>query len=254
MFTPEQRDRLRDRIVALARSDPRVVAGAITGSSALGAQDAWSDVDIAFGISDETLPEAILDEWTTSLADEYDASALFDLRAGNWIYRVFLLPSGLEVDVAVAPQQDFGARGPRFTPLFGSTHPQPSAPPPDARHLIGLACHHVLHARSCIERGKVWQGEYWISALRDHVLALACFRLGEDTDYARGVDRLPAAITAPLADTLVRSLDATELRRALAAATTCLLVELEIWDPAFCARLRQPLREFGTPSTTSEDA
>ena len=47
----------------------------------------------------------------------------------------------------------------------------------DARHTAGLGWHHVLHARSCIERGKVWQAEYWISAVRDYTITLACLAL-----------------------------------------------------------------------------
>ena len=43
------------------------------------------------------------------------------------------------------------------------------------------------------------------------------------------------------------SLDESELRRALAAATRCLIGELEAWDPVLCARLSPLLHEFGAP-------
>jgi len=78
---------------------------------------------------------------------------------------------------------------------------------------------HVFHARACIERNKLWQAEYFIRGIRDHVIALACLRLGEDARFAGGGDRLPAPVTDPLTDALVRSLDVPELRRALALAT-----------------------------------
>lgn len=253
MFTAEERDRVRERVLEMARGDPRVTAGALTGSTALGGGDVWSDIDLAFGLADGTDPEDVLHDWTEFFAREFDTLDHFDLRAGSSMYRVFLLPSGLEVDVAVTPQQDFGARGPRFHALFGAPREVPTPPQPDARHLIGLAWHHVLHAHSCIERGKLWQAEYWISAIRDHTLTLACLRLGEETAYARGVHRLPATVTAPLAAALVRSLDAPELRRALAAATTCVLRELDAWDPALCARLTPLLRAFGAPSAHQEE-
>jgi hypothetical protein len=252
MFTAEQRDHVRDRVLDLARNDPRVTAGALTGSTAGGPVDEWSDVDVAFGIADGITPEAVLDDWTELFNREFGTLAHFDLRSGSTVYRVFLLPSGLEVDVGVTPQQEFGARGPRFRPLFGATRQLEAAPPPAAQYLIGLGWHHVLHARSCIERGKPWQAEYWISGIRDHTLALACLRLGENPIYARGVDRLPATVTAPLAEALVRSLDEPELRRALAAATTGFLRELEVLDPALCARLTPPLREFGAPQAAAE--
>ena len=245
MFTTEQRDYVRDRVLDLARTDPRVTAGALTGSTAVGAEDSWSDIDLAFAIAAGISLEAVLADWTAVLEQELGALHHWDLRAGAWIYRVFLLPDGLEVDLAVTPEQEFGARGPRFRPLFGPTRQVAPAAAPDAQYLVGLGWHHVLHARSCIERGKPWQAEYWISGIRDHVLALACLRLGEEAVFGRGSDRLPAGVTDPLIDTLVRSLAQAELRRALAVATACLISELEAWDPPLGARLKPPLLEFG---------
>jgi hypothetical protein len=246
MFTTEQRDYVRERVLDLARADLRVTAGALTGSTAVGAGDEWSDVDVAFGIADDITPEAVLDDWTGVLIRELGALHHWDLRSGSSVYRVFLLPSGLEVDIGVSPQKEFGARGPRFRTLFGTpSHVEP-LPPPDPNHIVGLGWHHVLHARSCIERGKVWQAEYWISAVRDYTLTLACLRLGEESSYARGVHRLPADVTAPLADALVRSLDEVELRRALGMATACFISELEALDSALCAQLKPLLQEFGS--------
>jgi hypothetical protein len=102
-----------------------------------------------------------------------------------------------------------------------------------------------LHAHASIERHKLWQAEYWISGIREHILELACLRLGENARERRGVERLPSAVTDALGETLVRTLDESELRRALAAATSCLISELEAWDPSLCARLSPLLREFG---------
>lgn len=245
MFTAQHRDQVRDRVLELARTDPRITAGALTGSTALGAQDAWSDIDVAFGIADGFTLDTVLQDWTAVLDREYSVIDHFDLRSGASVYRVFLLSDGLEVDVGVTPGQDFGARGPAFRALFGATHRREAASQPETGYLIGLGWHHVLHARSCIERGKPWQAEYWISGIRDHALALACIRLGEDAIYGRGVDRLPTAVTSPFAEALVRSLDEPELRRALAMATACLIGELEAGDALLCARLKPLLQEFG---------
>lgn len=244
MFTAEHRDHVRNRVLELARTDPRVTAGALTGSMAVGGGDEWSDIDVAFGIADGITLDTVLHDWTEVLDREFSVLDHFDLRSGSSVYRVFLLPSGLEVDVAVTPGQEFGARGPHFRALFGTTHQLEATQQPSAEYLIGLGWHHVLHARSCIERNKPWQAEYWISGIRDHALALACIRLGENAVYGRGVDRLPAAVTDPLADALVRSLYEPELRRALAVATTCLIGELEEWNPTLCARLKPLLQEY----------
>src|SRR5689334_5726956 len=109
MFTAEQRDRVRDRVLELARSDPRVTAGALTGSTAAGAQDRWSDLDLAFALADGAAPAALLDDWTEAFEREFGVLHHWDLPAGAAIFRVFLLSGGLELDVATMPHAAFGA-------------------------------------------------------------------------------------------------------------------------------------------------
>ncbi|HZU69593.1 MAG TPA: hypothetical protein VFA09_20135 [Ktedonobacteraceae bacterium] len=246
MFTAEFRDYVRQRVLELAKADSRVIGGALTGSASLGTGDRWSDVDIAFGIADGNRLETVLDDWTRSLDQEFSLVNYFDLRAGKRIFRVFLLPNGLEIDISVMPPEEFGAYGPEFHVLFGTPRQVEAMPQPDASLLIGLAWLHVFHARASIERNKPWKAEYWISGVRDQVIALACLRLGENAIYGRGVDRLPSSVTGPLAGALVRSLDTKELRRALTVATRCLIAELEEWDKQLSARLSPLLQEFGT--------
>jgi hypothetical protein len=234
-----------------------VTAGALIGSTALGAGDQWSDVDVAFGIAEGNRLETVIDDWTEALDQEFGVVNHFDLHRGSLadealagrkrIFRVFLLSDGLEVDISLMPASEFGAYGPHVRPLFGTTQQLEAPPQPDASYVIGLSWLHVLHARVSIERTKGWQAEYWISGLRDQILALACPRLGEDARYGRGWSRLPASTSDPLVGALVRSLDATELRRALAVGTLCLIRELEHWDNQLCARLAPLLREFGAP-------
>ena len=247
MFTAQKRDHVHDYVLEMAQTDPRVTGGAIIGSTAAGTEDNWSDIDITFGIAAGHAIETVIDDWTRILEREFGVLDHFDLHSGSSIYRVFLLPDGLEIDVSVTPAGDFAVYGPHFHTLFGSVRQLKATPPPDARHIIGLSWHHVFHARSSIERNKPWRAEYWISEVRNHTIALACIRLGESAVHGRGVDKLPADVTNPFADTLVRSLDEPELRRALAAATLCLIAEIEKWDAALCARLKPLLQEFGAP-------
>src|SRR6266567_2022308 len=156
MFTAEQREQVRQRVLEVAQSDPRVIAGALTGSMAFGGGDRWSDIDVAFGIAEGITPEAVLEDWTQVVAREWGVLHHFDVRYGSSVYRVFLLPSGLEVDVATTPAEDFGARGPNFRALFGPTHQVPATPQPSASSLIGLGWLYVLHAHASIERHKLW--------------------------------------------------------------------------------------------------
>jgi hypothetical protein len=246
MFTTQQRDQVRQYVLAMARTDPRVTGGALIGSQAAGVQDRWSDIDLTFGIAAGHAIESVMDDWTRILEREFGVLDHFDLRAGSSLYRVFLLPDGLEIDLSVTPAEAFGARGPHFQTLFGSAGQPDTLPPaPEPGQHIGLSWHHVFHARSCIERNKPWQAVYWIDELRNHILVLACIRLGENPAHGRGIDRLPASATDPLVATFVRSLAEAELRRALAAATLCLLTEIAHCDRAHARRLEPLLQEVG---------
>src|SRR5207248_2023937 len=53
VFTVEQRDALRERVLTLAENDRRVVAGAAVGSLALGGGDRFSDLDLTFAGADD---------------------------------------------------------------------------------------------------------------------------------------------------------------------------------------------------------
>jgi hypothetical protein len=225
VFDIGHRGRVRDLVLDIASSDPRVVAGAVFGSLAHDEGDQWSDLDLMFAVADEVPVSEVLEAWTTTVVREFRAVQLFDLPSGPIIYRVFLLPHGLELDLSFTRASDFRASGPTFRLLFGVAVEEPDELPTPANELFGYAVHHTLHARVAIERGRYWQAEYWISAVRDRALALACRRLGLDGWYGRDFDRLPADILVPVNDALVRSLEPDELDRALGSAVAALLRE-----------------------------
>src|SRR5438045_6061278 len=99
VFTVEQRDALRERLLRLAEEDERVVAGALVGSLAGDGGDRYSDLDLTFGIADRVLVNDVLNDWTRTLVDELDAVHLGDLEPGPTTYRVFLLPHELQCDL-----------------------------------------------------------------------------------------------------------------------------------------------------------
>lgn len=241
MFTIPERDAVREHLLELAAADPLVAAAAVTGSGASGGADEWSDIDLAFGIQDG-LPAALA-RWTELLYRDLAALHHWDLPSGPSIYLVFLLPDGLEVDIAFTPIDQFGPLGPSWRTVFGEAIDLAPSVPTSQDDLVGHAWHHALHARASIERGRLWQAEHWISAVRDQVLALACLRLGHPVGYAKGAHLLPSEVTDPLVGALVRSLDVAELRRALGVAIQALTVELEKSDMALIGRLRPTLRE-----------
>lgn len=237
MFTVEQRDAVRDRVLRVAGEDSRVVAGAVVGSLALGGGDRFSDLDLTFAVVSGEAVLDVLDDWTRTLGDELGALHLVDLVRDPTLYRVFLLPGALQLDLSMTPAASFRPGGPRFRLLFGQTAAPvaPDSPPSPGslsiptpavpRDIFGWGVIYSLHARACIERDRPWQAEHYIAAVRDHGLALACLREDVVAVQARGYDDLSAETLARFSATHIGALDPPTLRAALAAATRALLRE-----------------------------
>ena len=241
MFTPEERARLRSDLLDHASRDSRISGAAITGSAAEEREDRWSDIDLAFGVFDAAELPNVLSDWTACMYDQHLALHHLDVKAGAWIYRVFLLPSTLQVDLAFVCGTEFRALAPTFRLMFGKANEPRHTPPPQPSDLIGWGWLYALHARSCIARRKLWQAEYMISGIRDHALALASIRHGLPAAHARGVDQLPSGLTARFESSLVRQLDTAELSRAFQAVMDRLLEEIRCVDTELAARLQETL-------------
>ena len=97
--------------------------------------------------------------------------------------------------------------------------------PPVARDIFGWGVIYALHARACIERGRVWQAEHYVGAVRDHALSLACLRQGLPPAQARSYDGLAAETLARFEDAHVGGVEPGALRAALAASVLVLMRE-----------------------------
>ncbi|MDP9362922.1 MAG: nucleotidyltransferase domain-containing protein [Chloroflexota bacterium] len=210
-------------MIEAARTDARITAAAVTGSAAIGAADRWSDIDLALGLDLATDRDRVVADWTERMYRTCGAVHHLDVFRESILYRVFLLASTLQVDLAFWPATEFGAIAPTFRLLFGIANERPTRPAPAAADLIGMGWLYALHARSTIARGRFWQVEYMVSGVRDQVLALACLRHELPAVQARGIDDLPPVATAAVAEALVRSLEATELRRAFGVVIDALI-------------------------------
>ena len=243
-FSVETRERVRERVLEAAQGDPRIEAGAAVGSSAHGAGDRWSDLDLTFAVRESAPILSVLDDLADILAGEFQAIVLFDLPSGSSLYRVFLLPGCLQVDLSVTPASSFAARGPKFEILFGSEAQEAPQELLPILELFAHAVHHLLRARLSIERGRAWQAEHWISKARDIALELACRREGLPSSYARGFDDLPSNLLEAARPAMPSGLDRNSWQNSLNAATRLLLAEGETAQPL--AKLVAPHLELLT--------
>src|SRR5436309_4503277 len=243
MFTVEERDLVRNRIVQMSRADPRLVGGALVGSTAGGGGDRWSDLDLTFGLADGAAIDDVLADWTARLVNEFQAVHLFDLTHLSTIYRVFLLPNNLQVDLSFTPGNKFLGKGLKYDLLFGKALERDPAKPASAEQTFGLAVVYLLHAHACIARGRIWEAEYCISAARDQALSLACLHRALKTSYGRGFDDLPRETLQPVTRALVGSLEKTRLMEALGGSIDVLLQNSQDVSE-LAGRLEPQLREL----------
>lgn len=169
-FAVEERTRVRERVVALATTDGQRrrrhrFSGSRRRRSVVGYRPQLRRRHRRRSTRDPRRRTAILRR-------ELDVVHHWDLLSGGTIYRVYLLPGGLELDIAVTPEAEFGSRGAKFAPLFGEPV---SAPPTEtpAAEAIGFGWLYALNARTAIVRRRLWAAEYWISALRAQTLGVA---------------------------------------------------------------------------------
>ena len=224
MFTPAERDAARARLIELARADPRIVSGAEVGSNALRPGDRWSDLDLTFGLAEGVTVEKILTDWTRLLREELDALHLFDLPSGETMYRVYLLPGNLQVDLSFTPGA-VAKMGEKFALLFGTAVANRSAVPLDPHDVLGLAVHAALRVRVYVERERWWHAAYFLDELRYQTLAYACLRRGLPGKFGRGLDDLPDDVKDRATGTFVASLERGDLERGLRSGVELLVAE-----------------------------
>ena len=247
VFGIQDRDELRDRVIEMARDDPRVVAAAEVGSLAAEEGDRWSDLDLTFAVDESVSVETVLNDWTSTLEEKLGAVELFDLAVGPTIYRVFMFEDCLQLDVSFTPASEFRPTSPRFRPVFGEHREEVLAEPQSARSFLGWALMWSRHARVCVERGRLRQAEHAIFRMRECALDFAAGRRGLPAGYGRGLELLPADVYARFASSLVPDVNPITLRNALKSCVAALMTECEEdtdTDPITCRRLSETIEDF----------
>ena len=210
-----RRAAVRDSVVDRATNDGRITSAALVGSLATDRADEWSDVDLTFGVEGDSLDEVVAD-LTHWLREHHQATVLIDLPVDDTLYRVFLLPDSLQLDLSFTPGGKVRRASSRFQQLFG-THTLKGSTPVDLEDLAGWAVLHCMSSRTCIARGKRWQALHSVNELRNLVLNMHCAQAGLPIGFGRAFDELPSRILERFNDTVPASVEVTELARALRA-------------------------------------
>ena len=248
MFSLSERDRIHDRVLEIARGDDRVVAAALVGSLAHGDGDRWSDIDLSFAVRDDVSISDVLDDWTSSVTEALGAVHLLDLVREPIVYRVFLLPECLQLDLSFSPASMFRPTSSRFRLLYGQAGEPLDPEPPPAGELLGWAALYARDVPVSIRRGDVWRAERSLSELRSYALSFACSLRGLPASYGKGHDRLPEAVLARFTGSLASSVEPRELARALTSCVAALRSECA-GAPGVPPKLDDYLRDVAAAAT-----
>jgi hypothetical protein len=82
MFTSKYRAQLRSELLEYAANDKRLAGVAVTGSAAVDREDRWSDIHLAFGITDPEQVATVLSDFTGFMYERHAALHHHDVRAG----------------------------------------------------------------------------------------------------------------------------------------------------------------------------
>ncbi len=230
IFTPDQREQLRNELVSAAQNDSNLCGAAHTGSAASQRLDRWSDIDLALSLRPTASHDQVVAEWTERLYQRHEAIAHLDVMRGATLFRVFLLKNTLQVDIAFWSASDFAAIGPNFKLIYGDAQQPRPFPPPDRNGLLGMAWLYALHVRSSLARNRALQADYMLSGMRNHVFELTCLRCGVIAQQGRGLDDLPQSERDIAAACIPQSLEPPELKRAFQNTMRALLREIRHVD------------------------
>jgi len=119
--------------------------------------------------------------------------------------------------------------------------------PAVAEDIFGWGVIYAVYARTCIERGRVWQAEHYVGAVRDHALSLACLGQGLPTVEARGYDDLSAETLARFQDAHICTVEPGALRAALAGSVLAPMREGSEGRLLHADVIAERLAELGNP-------
>lgn len=211
MFSLNYREDIRNAILLRAKQDERIISAAIIGSYAKGTVDRWSDIDLTFGVDEKYLIDDVLCDWTKYVRTEFNGVDLLDVKRGNTIYRVFVLPGNLQMDLSFSPESEFGALNKDFVLLYGKQYEKLQPQNQTVENLFGWIIHHLIRTRYCVERNRLWQAEFWLSEARDYMLKIACMERGLNPDHGRGFDDLPEDILVYASESYIKEVRREEI-------------------------------------------
>ncbi|GAA0725756.1 hypothetical protein GCM10009430_31900 [Aquimarina litoralis] len=230
MYSKKDRIKVEKQIIDFAKLDSNIIDCAIVGSKSVGNDDKWSDIDLAFGYEIDADINQILRYWSKIMFESFGANKLFDMSYKESLYRVFLLPNALQVDLSFTPSDHFGAITDNFKLIFGNQRKREFKSLPEINSIAGYTILFALKTRTSIEREKYWQAQYYLTKCRENTMILKCLKENLNSFDGRSFDELTPSFLNQIQNTMINEPNKRNLENALKSMIHILIKELSTVD------------------------
>ncbi len=229
-----------DRIVRLARIDPRLCGSLLLGAAAQDPADECDRIHLCMIVyNDHAVPDVFADwqrrlcailpvlsvESTADAPDRHTLSLLLGGPVEIWLR--FICASDLQAAGALW-QVLFDRIGDldwRMKVLWVKKTAARRVVPEYEQRMASIK-HRMFLAQAALENGRLWQAIIDIGDIRKQVIDLHGLRTGEDAIADRDIDNMEPPFLATLAPTVCTALTRAEAARALQAVIECFLAEI----------------------------
>ena len=245
LFTPTDREKVKNELVNLLATTPEITAIILVGSAAIGYTDELSDIDIMSVVSDEADIVCVMDTICASVKAKYNTLCFAQLNERR--LQVCLLDNCLELNFSYRTLETLEARAAHWQVLLDKTGKADSIMRStyakfDEENRINInnayqnklaeyseqIWHYIFHAAAAINRGRFWKAVKELDYIRDNIIELKGLRYSLRMSRNSDVDKIPNDELAALQKTLPSVLSKEALADNLKNLITAAFDELEI--------------------------
>jgi len=261
LFSPEDRDKILNRILTILQADNRIAGVLVVGSGAAGFEDIYSDIDLCVVMELEKDVLSAFQEWGARIREMFPVfNYVESIRGANVYLWILLLDNFLEIDICFLCSSDLSARRERWKIAFDRSgklegimrSSWENRPEPDIQsayiYRVNSICYYITWAVVAVKRGLPWRALHELEQIRNQTVELRGLREGLETKHFRQVDKMSEEFLADIQQTLVLSTNAADIMDAVKVATKCFFREARSLDKMLglnaASKLELKMREY----------
>ena len=270
LFTPIERESIKNDLVNLLNTIPEVSAAILIGSATTGYTDELSDIDIMLIVNNENKIVAVMDSVCAGIKAKYNVLCFAQLNERK--LQICLLDNFLELNFSYRTIETLEARAAAWQIIFDKTGIADSIMFSTHKKFEETTCkniknayqsklaeyseqiwHFIFHATAAINRGRFWKAVSELEYARNIIIELKGLRYSLSMHRNGEVDKIPNDELALLEKTLPFILTKEALKDNLNHLIIAAYNELEVNSPnPYITISRQQAVEYVTQALSLE--